>query len=121
MATMGDAPPAVGSQPFCEDHWDDLVPDIRDGSVNGIALQPLAIEAGLGHEDAVEEFGPEPLDVEEVLPGISPICCWLEGRTAYTADSGEFEDDYGVLVETGTTPLEDEPDEWWVNREGGDA
>lgn len=106
---------------FCQEHWEELVPRIKDEEVNGIALQPLAMKGLLAHGDAHEEFsdiiGSHDRDAGEVLAVAAPVCCWLEGRTRYSEGS-EFEDDYEILVEMGTYPLDDEPEEWWIE---GDA
>lgn len=101
---------------FCKEHWEELVPRIEDQEVNGIALQPLAMKALLAHEDAHEEFddiiGSHDRDVDEVISVAAPVCCWLKGRRRYSNGSG-YEDDYGILIEMGTYPLGDEPEEWW--------
>lgn len=105
----------VGSQPFCDDHWKELVPRIKTGEVNGIALQPLALEALLAHEDIHDDYDPDgegDIDVAFVFDDVNHICCYLEGRTRYTDDSDRFDDDYAVLVHLGTLP-DEMPDEWW--------
>lgn len=102
---------------FCQEHWNELVEDIKEGRVNGIALQPLAIKALAAHGDTQEEYddiiGSHSKDFDEVLSVAAPVCCWLEGRDRYSEDS-DFEDDYEILIEAGTYPLEETPEEWWA-------
>lgn len=107
-----------GFQAFCQDHWEELIPLLENEEVNGLALQPLALEALWAHESIPENYPideGEKLDAQFVAGDASPICCYLEGRTRYSEDS-EFEDDYEILIEMGTYPLDEEPDEWWVEK-----
>lgn len=116
----------MSPQAFCHDHWSELAPRINRNEVNGIALQPLALEALWAHGAVEEEFADviaaAENDAEAVAVQASPICCWLEGRTRY-ADGTDFEDDYAILIAMGTTPLDDPPDAFWVDHyadeEGG--
>lgn len=104
---------------FCEEHWSELLEKIEKVEINGIALQPLSVEALAAHEDVLEEckdiIGEKDNDFDLVIKKVSPACCYLEGRTRYTEDSEIFDDDYGVLLHMGTLP-DEEPSEWWVEK-----
>lgn len=105
-------------QAFCEDHWKELIPRIKDGEVNGIALQPLALEALWSHEAVLDEFEPkegDKLDAKRVVTEASPICCFLEGRTRYS-EGTEFEDDYQILLAMGEYPLDERTGAVWFEQ-----
>lgn len=98
---------------FCQGHWDELVDGIKEGEVNGISLQPLAIEAVLHHGEVLDEYDTVPMGA--ILQDYSPLCCWLDERSKY-ADGDEFRTDYDILIEAGSTPLDELPDDWWAEK-----
>lgn len=110
----------INTQPFCKEHWREVVPRIMAGEVNGMALVVLAVQALVAHEDIYDDYyspdGGGDLDVEFIIRDVNNVCCYLDGRTRYTDDSDRFDDDYAVLVHLGTLP-DELPDEWWVPEE----
>lgn len=101
---------------FCDDHWNNLRPKIERGDVNGVALQPLAMDALLCH-DGVRDTYAQKIDggnqVGELLSMAAPACCELEGRTFYADQFDGWEDDYQILLAAGSSPLDELPDAWW--------
>lgn len=102
---------------FCQEHWDELVPEIRNNDLNGIALQPLAVKALLSHEDILDHYdnviGEADNDVDLVVEDAAPICCTLSDRDRY-ADGTDYEDDYAILVDAARYPLDDMPEAFWA-------
>lgn len=99
---------------FCEDHWDELTPRIEKNELNGIALKPLGLEAIGHHKDVEEEYDGD--NFEELIEQVTPVCCFLDGRTTYS-DETDFEDDYEIFITTGEVPIDMIPDAFWAGPE----